>query len=83
MEILSATDWAFPTSADAFTPNVFFDVSANLDKKIEALSCYRNVMRAAPHPRSSEVLRGHAAYRGGQCGALAAEAFQLAYGFGF
>ena len=83
MEVLSATDWAFPNGADAFAPNVFFDISTTLDKKIAALSCYRNVMRAAPHPRSSEVLRGHAAYRGGQCGSIAAEAFQLAYGFGF
>ena len=36
-------------------------------------------MRAAPHPRSNEVLTGHASSRGGQCGYKYAEAFQLAF----
>ncbi len=82
MEILSSTDWAFPANTSVFSPNYYVDISTTLNQKIEALSCYRNVMREVPHPRSEEVLRGHARYRGGQCGSLAAEAFQLVYGFG-
>ncbi len=82
MEILSSTDWAFPTNTGVFSPNFYVDISTTLNQKIEALSCYRNVIRQVPHPRSEEVLRGHARYRGGQCGSLAAEAFQLVYGFG-
>jgi len=36
-------------------------------------------MRAFPHPRSVEVIRGLAAYRGGQSGMRYAEAFQTAF----
>jgi len=82
MEILSSTDWAFPSNTSPFSPNVFFDISLTIEKKIKALSCYQDVMREAPHPRSEEVLRGHAKYRGGQCGCLSAEAFHQVYRFG-
>jgi len=50
-----------------------------MDRKIEALRAYRGVLRAAPHPRSEQVLRGLAAYRGGQRRLLEAEAFQTAF----
>lgn len=83
MEILSSTDWAFPSSQSMFSPNVFFDISLTIEKKIKALSCYRDVIREAPHPRSKETLRAHSIYRGGQCGFAAAEAFQQVYLLGF
>ena len=83
MEILSATDWAFPNAQLPFSPSVFFDVTNSLDQKISALRCYRNVMRNAPHPRSEDVIKGLAAYRGGQSGFLYSEAFQLAFQRGF
>ena len=80
MEILSSTDWAFASSnCSTFAPNVFVDINETFNKKLEALSCYKDVMREPPHPRSNEVLRGHAAYRGGQSGFLLAEAFQQVY----
>lgn len=79
MEVLSSTDWAFSTNGNIFNPQIFIDITNVLDQKIEALSCYRNVMRNTPHPRSLEVLRGHASYRGGQSGYLYAESFQLAF----
>ena len=78
MEIPSATDWAMPEAQLPFMPNAYFDATDFISSKLEALSCYRNVMRQAPHPRSEEVIRGLAAYRGGQAGYLYAEAFQLA-----
>jgi LmbE family N-acetylglucosaminyl deacetylase len=81
LEILSSTDWAFPSNTSLFLPNVFCDISGTIEKKIKALSCYKNVMRESPHPRSEQVLLGHAIYRGGQCGCLSAEAFQQAYRF--
>ena len=83
MEIPSATDWALPEAQLPFSPNVFFDITCSIDKKISALKCYRNVMRAAPHPRSEEVIKGLASFRGGQSGFLYAEAFQLAFQRGF
>lgn len=79
MEILSSTDWAFPAAGKCFSPDSFFDISNTLELKLKALSCYRNVVRDRPHPRSKAVLTGHAAYRGGQCGYLFAEAFQTVF----
>jgi hypothetical protein len=76
MEILSSSDWGFEQSGDMFKANLYVEVNEFIDKKIEALSAYRNVMRDFPHPRSNEVLKGLAAYRGGQSGQLYSEAFQ-------
>lgn len=80
MEILSSTDWAFPTTGENFIPSTFIEIDEEgLDKKIKALRHYRNVMRQFPHPRSNEILQGLAAYRGGQSGLNYAEAFQLVF----
>ena len=79
MEILSSTDWAFPLGSGSFQPNTFVGIERTLDRKLEALGMYRNVMRDFPHPRSIEILKGHAAYRGGQCGERYAEAFQTVF----
>ncbi len=82
METLSATDWSFCSGASQFSPNCFVDVTDSIEIKIEALSKYRGVMRTAPHPRSPEVIRSLASYRGGQCGKRYAEAFQTVFRVG-
>lgn len=82
METLSATDWSFSSCGAQFNPNCFVDVTDSIEIKIAALSKYRGVMRQAPHPRSPEIIRGHAAYRGGQCGKRYAEAFQTVFRIG-
>lgn len=80
MEILSSTDWAFPGGPAPFCPDTFFEVGElMLQKKLDALAAYRGVMRDFPHPRSTEIVRGLAAYRGGQAGVKYAEAFQTAF----
>ena len=80
MEIPSSTDWAFPTNVSPFSPNTFIEVGLKgVEKKIESLEEYRGVMRAYPHPRSNEVLKGLAALRGGQSGVKYAEAFQAVF----
>ncbi|MCH2209159.1 MAG: PIG-L family deacetylase [Lentisphaerales bacterium] len=76
MEILSSTEWAYPSNVDLFSPNLFIEVIHFLEKKLEALACYRNVMRDFPHPRSEEAIMGLAAYRGAQSGQNYSEAFQ-------
>lgn len=79
METLSATDWSFPTGNE-FRADTFNEIGETfLSKKIEALKAYRGVMRPFPHPRSEEILRGLAAYRGGQSGMNYAESFQTAF----
>lgn len=80
MEILSSTEWSFSSGSNAFQPNTYFEIGeAGIQNKIDALACYRNVMRDFPHPRSPEVLKGLAAYRGAQAGFEYAEAFQLVF----
>lgn len=79
IEILSSTDWVFSTGTPMFTPDTFEDIESTLALKLKALAMYRNVMRQPPHPRSDEVITGHAAYRGGQSGFRYAEAFQTAF----
>lgn len=80
MEIPSSTDWGFPGAGEgAFMPNLFVEIGDFLDRKIEALGCYRNVMRDFPHSRSPEALRGLATVRGAQCGLGYAEAFQTLF----
>jgi LmbE family N-acetylglucosaminyl deacetylase len=79
MEILSSTDWAFPGNGNPFCPDTFFPISDTLDLKIAGLQAYKGVIRSFPHPRSLEIIRGLAAYRGGQAGMSYAEAFQTAF----
>jgi len=79
MEIQSATDWSYETGRDGFRPNRFVEIEDEIETKLEALACYRNVMREFPHPRSVEAIKGLAAYRGGQSGQKYAEAFQTIF----
>jgi LmbE family N-acetylglucosaminyl deacetylase len=80
MEVPSATDWSLRPLVHRFQPDSFVELShQHLGAKLEALACYRRVMRPFPHPRSEEVVRGLAAVRGGQAGLLFAEAFQTAF----
>jgi LmbE family N-acetylglucosaminyl deacetylase len=79
MEILTSTDWAMRGQGE-FRPDTFVALEASdLDRKLQALAAYRGVMRDPPHPRSREVMEGHAGYRGGQSGTRYAESFQTAF----
>ena len=80
MEVPSSTEWSFDTSSNRFTPNYFVEIGKEgVELKIKALSAYKGVMRAYPHPRSNEALEGLAAYRGVQAGCHYAEAFECAF----
>lgn len=80
MEVPSATEWSLNKGMNQFNPNTFIEVGEKaVDKKIEALSMYRGVMRPYPHPRSNEALKGLAAYRGGQAGMVYAESFESVF----
>ena len=75
-ETPSSTEWAFdPTRT--FDPQVFVDITETLETKLEALACYRDELRPAPHPRSIEACRALARWRGSTVGVTAAEAFRL------
>lgn len=80
MEVPSSTEWSFDTSANRFSPNCFVEIGEDgVVVKLNALKCYKGVMRSYPHPRSDEAIQGLAAYRGAQAGCYYAEAFECTY----
>lgn len=79
MEVLSATDWAFSDNGAMFCADTYYEIEKFINKKIDALGKYKGVMRDFPHPRSVEIIKSLAAYRGGQAGMKYAEAFQTAF----
>ena len=79
MEILSSTDWSFPTAANSFFANTYYPISKHLHKKLEAMRAYRGVMRPYPHPRSEEAIKAQATLRGAESGLGLSEAFQTVF----
>jgi N-acetylglucosamine malate deacetylase 1 len=61
----------------SFNPNVFVDITDFLDKKLEAMKCYKTELREPPHPRSLAGLELIARERGLSVGLKAAECFHL------
>lgn len=76
-EVASSTDWAFQRTGTPFHPNLFVDVTGAMDKKLAAMSAYREEIRGFPHPRSLESLRAQAQRWGSTAGVEAAEAFEI------
>lgn len=74
-ETPSSTEWA--VGMGGFQPNYFVDVTDHLDRKLDAMGCYKAELRALPHPRSIDMLKARALYWGQVAGCLHAEAFQL------
>jgi LmbE family N-acetylglucosaminyl deacetylase len=76
-EIPSSTEWARPSAATAFLPQLFIDVTGSMERKLAALRCYEEEMRPYPHPRSEQGIRALAMYRGVTAGFSLAEAFEI------
>ena len=76
-EVPSSTEWAWGQFQSAFRPNVFADISAMLETKVQALTLYESEARPFLHPRSPEALRAIARRWGSAVGAEVAEAFEL------
>ncbi len=75
-ETLSSTDQAAPTSIP-FRPTVYRDITAVLDRKIEAMQLYQSELQPLPGPRNGETLRALARCRGASVDVECAEAFML------
>ena len=71
-DTVSSTEWAYPRS---FVPDTWVDISATLERKIEAMACYETELRDWPHPRSLHSLRVKAESAGSQVVSQAAESF--------
>ncbi len=76
-ETLSETEWNAPHSANTFIPQRYVDVSAQFEKKIELLCCYKSQVADFPNPRSIEAVTALAKYRGATVGVHRAEAFYV------
>ncbi|WP_343564178.1 PIG-L deacetylase family protein [Kiloniella sp. b19] len=76
-EIASATNWSAEASAHRFSPNLFVDITRQLDRKMEALKAYAVEMRDFPHTRSLEALEARTRVCGTDVGVKAAEAFTV------
>lgn len=75
-ETPSATEWDYnPTTQ--FCPNIFVDISTTLQRKLDAMACYKNELRPYPHPRSLKALEAIAKVWGIKAQVEYAEAFEL------
>lgn len=77
-ETLSSTEWGRVFLQTSFRPNMYIDIAATLERKLEAAAYYRLEIRNHPHPRSIEGIKTLAKLRGMEVGIDAAEAFVLA-----
>ena len=77
MENLSETEFAPSTMGDNFVPNVFFDISKYLDKKIQLMKIFESEIDMHPFPRSEKNIKALATFRGASCGCEYAESFML------
>jgi len=76
-ETLSETEFGMRPDDPGFHPNLFVDISAWLDRKVEIMKLFAGEMGTFPFPRSEECLRAQAMLRGSQAGLHAAEAFMV------
>jgi len=78
-EALSETEFAPSIPGKTFTPNVFFDISETIEKKLDIFSIYKSEVMPNNMPRSMNAVKSLASYRGSRIGASYAEAFQLLF----
>jgi LmbE family N-acetylglucosaminyl deacetylase len=67
-ETLSETHWNAPHIEPNFTPNWVVNISATIEKKLEALKSYQSQISEFPGPRSLEAVEALAKFRGTQAG---------------
>lgn len=76
-ETVSETDWYAAPITPAFVPNVFIDITATLERKLQACAIYASQIRPSPDQRSLESLRALSITRGHAMRLAHAEAFML------
>lgn len=76
-ETISETDFGMKPEDGGFRPNVYFNISKYLERKLEILDVFSSEMGVFPFPRSRKALEALAALRGVQSSCHAAEAFML------
>lgn len=79
IEALSETEFAPSISSKAFVPNVYVDITAYIEKKLQIMSMYEGELMEEPWPRSLSSIKALARVRGSRSGVMYAESFQLLY----
>lgn len=75
-EVPSSTEWQPPNNLMTFfRPDYFVDITKCHQTKLEALACYKQELRAYPHPRSIKAVEITDQAAGVQIGFSAAERF--------
>jgi len=73
-ELLGDTYWRKPSK---FNPNMFVDITNEIDLKMQALNVYEKEIRPPPHIRNEETIRAIAKRWGGISGFYYAEPFEI------
>ena len=76
-ETLSETEFGLNPLFKSFAPNLFVNITEQLETKLKLLSLYKSELRDHPFPRSLESVRALSLLRGAQMGVQSAEAFQI------
>ncbi len=76
-ETPSSTDFSYPSFSKPFEPNLYISIGKYINKKINAINCYKEEIRPFPHSRSANGIINLNKYRGNQVGLEYAEAFQV------
>ena len=76
-ETLSETEFTSSSRENVFLPNIYFDISPFIEKKIEIMKIYKNEIMKHPYPRSISSIKAQARLRGSRIGSSYAEAFSL------
>jgi LmbE family N-acetylglucosaminyl deacetylase len=64
-------------SAEAFQPNLYIDISNELQTKLDSIEAYASQFRQPPHLRSLANIAALARVRGSECGVQYAEGFRI------
>jgi LmbE family N-acetylglucosaminyl deacetylase len=72
----SSTEWSSTAIGPVFNPTHFVEITQQLERKLEALRCYRQEIRDFPHSRSLDAVKAQAMWCGASVGFAAAEAFE-------
>jgi N-acetylglucosamine malate deacetylase 1 len=76
-ETLSETEFDIKPYGHGFRPNIFVDISNQLEQKIKIMKIFDSEMGEFPFPRSEICLNAQAQLRGSQVGRNAAESFMM------
>lgn len=77
MEVISETDFSVGGGLASFTPNLFVNITQQMEEKLRILSIYEGELGEHPFPRSLENVRAQAISRGAVAGCRYAEAFMI------